>query len=974
MQQASSVVVNILVNSNTTTANASFNASMQNIVNSATRAAKDSALSFNSIFGANFFADLAANMVRSMTTGFHALVREAVASASRLESAFTGLETIGKNVGLSKGDASESVKNLDLVRNGLLSVTDAATSVKNLLATGFSLPQAVELISRFGDTAAFGRQAALSFGQAIASATEGIKNQNSLLVDNAGVTKNLSVILKERGFQIQDLSDKIKGAAAREALYQGLIKETSLQLGDANRLLSTTQGNLTRAATAQDMFLASLGKLITDSALAKAGLAGITASLEFMTKHTGAVVAFAAAIGLVTVATIAAASGLGVMTGAQIANAISSNVVVASMRAVVASMLAVRTAATLTAGTIAVATAGFGAIALVVGALVYTFYQLSTAQKEQVKTTQEGISAIVQQRDAALENVKAITSLNATQNAQAETMGIVKTLYQGLNLESRARVDSAQNEAAKIATLRQEYDLLAKSRNQELQATGRAVTQNLLAKVAEFNDLQNRINQALQSEAAARRREAEFTANPRDTVVQTGFDPRTGLAPTRTISAAASIADARRQAELSLSVYGELKEKQAAVAEEGRNLFRQQTQLAEALGGTSNGLIQNTFAFNNQSDAAAFAQASLANFANTMGLTKSATASTTNAIQAQVDALKSLTDFTEKRAKLGDINQAIAAEVASKGFDPLRAKSVLEELRKNDKEFDKAIKQQQVYDKALKGLNEEVLPKARSQRTQTELERLTRKTRDLTAAVEGFTNTNSKEFQLRFKVEELERVKRDFERLIDLRRELGIGLSRTLPTTAKGAREELDTLDRIKRVRDEILKIRNQEVDAAERLIVAQVAATEKVIDARTRADLAYFESIRARRDAEEQLTADIVSEIRKRETFQKDAVREQINAQAEAYKELLGEQTKRDQDRLKTIARLQLLAGEVFATNPILEAAGRISSSQATQSPVIQRLDKSNDLLKMILEAIRVSGAIGSDGPISAPFTGNLR
>jgi hypothetical protein len=48
-------------------------------------------------------------------------------------------------------------------------------------------------MNRFKDSAAFGKQGALSFGEAIRGATEGIKNGNSILVDNAGVTKNLSV-------------------------------------------------------------------------------------------------------------------------------------------------------------------------------------------------------------------------------------------------------------------------------------------------------------------------------------------------------------------------------------------------------------------------------------------------------------------------------------------------------------------------------------------------------------------------------------------------------------------------------------------------------------------------------------------------------------------------------------------------------------------------------------------------------------
>jgi hypothetical protein len=48
----------------------------------------------------------------------------------------------------------------------------------------------------------------------------GILQSNSILVDNAGITKNLSVILKERGFELQDLSDKGSPALSMSKVAQ----------------------------------------------------------------------------------------------------------------------------------------------------------------------------------------------------------------------------------------------------------------------------------------------------------------------------------------------------------------------------------------------------------------------------------------------------------------------------------------------------------------------------------------------------------------------------------------------------------------------------------------------------------------------------------------------------------------------------------------------------------------------------------
>ena len=162
--------------------------------------------------------------------------------ANKLQAAQLGLQGIATFKGIDKNDAVAAVQNLELVKNGLITVGDASLALKNLLASGFSLNESIDLIKGFGDSAAFGRQSSLEFGYAIASATEGIKNQNSILVDNAGVTKNLSLILKEAGFSEKDLGNVTTDASVRRALYNGLLKETTAFTGDAAKLTETFAG------------------------------------------------------------------------------------------------------------------------------------------------------------------------------------------------------------------------------------------------------------------------------------------------------------------------------------------------------------------------------------------------------------------------------------------------------------------------------------------------------------------------------------------------------------------------------------------------------------------------------------------------------------------------------------------------------------------------------------------------------------
>lgn len=211
--------------------------------------------------------------------------KEAVQAFNEVKNAELGLQSVAAFKGISGESATAALQNIQAVKDGLISVADASTALKNLLSRGFSLEQSVTILNRFADAAAFGRQGSLSLGEAVRSASEGVKNLNSVLVDNAGVTKNISVILKERGFQMEDLDDKVKGAAAREALYAGLVAETNAQVGDAAKLTNTFAGEQSKLDAAYQKVLASIGEIIASNPELKAGIEAITASLVEFAKN-----------------------------------------------------------------------------------------------------------------------------------------------------------------------------------------------------------------------------------------------------------------------------------------------------------------------------------------------------------------------------------------------------------------------------------------------------------------------------------------------------------------------------------------------------------------------------------------------------------------------------------------------------------------------------------------------------------------
>jgi len=207
------------------------------------------------------FGLLAERMARGLVGAFG----DTIAAANKLDAGLIGLASVAKAFGNDAGLAQESAK--ALAADGLMSVGDAATSLKNLLAAGFGLKEANDLMIAFKNSAAFGRQGSLDFGEAIRGATEGIKNGNSILVDNAGVTKNLSVMLTDAGYSAQDLSKASSDVNIRMAIYNGIIKETNPMLGDTARFLDTAAGKQAAFSAQIEIAQQKLGKAMQPALL-----------------------------------------------------------------------------------------------------------------------------------------------------------------------------------------------------------------------------------------------------------------------------------------------------------------------------------------------------------------------------------------------------------------------------------------------------------------------------------------------------------------------------------------------------------------------------------------------------------------------------------------------------------------------------------------------------------------------------------
>jgi len=199
-------------------------------------------------------------------------LREVVDSAQKFENALIGLKSVARATGQDVDAVALAAK--DLASDGLVPLNQVASSLKSLLASGLNLEQSVKLFNALKDSAAFNRQGFLGLGEAIEGAAQGIKNGNSILVDNAGITKNLSVLQKDYAASIGTTVGKLTEAQKIQAAYVGILKEAAIFSGDAAKLSDTYSGATARLGAAYDRLTASLGSFITQSSVIKSLVAG----------------------------------------------------------------------------------------------------------------------------------------------------------------------------------------------------------------------------------------------------------------------------------------------------------------------------------------------------------------------------------------------------------------------------------------------------------------------------------------------------------------------------------------------------------------------------------------------------------------------------------------------------------------------------------------------------------------------------
>ena len=165
--------------------------------------------------------------------GIVSWINWAVKEATNFENAFVGLKSIAEWTGKSFEWSKKFIQ--DFTKDWLMTAGDAATALKSLFQRGFSLEESVNLMNRFKDASSFGRQSALWLWEAVKWAAEWLKAENSMLVDNAGITQNVAKMWEIYAKEHNIKTDTMTLAQKREAEYQWVMRETKFQVWDATK-------------------------------------------------------------------------------------------------------------------------------------------------------------------------------------------------------------------------------------------------------------------------------------------------------------------------------------------------------------------------------------------------------------------------------------------------------------------------------------------------------------------------------------------------------------------------------------------------------------------------------------------------------------------------------------------------------------------------------------------------------------------
>ena len=183
-----------------------------------------------------------------------------ISTATEVENAWVGLNSIINGQGKSFNNAKKFIQ--EYISDGLVPLKNAVIAYKNLSLRGYNEEQIQKVMNALKNSATYARQSQYSLGDAISTATEGLKNENSIVVDNAGVTKNVAKMWEDYAKSIGVSYTSLTKEQKIQAEVNGILEETKFQMGDAEKYANTYSGKVAKLSASFTNLKVKIGNIL----------------------------------------------------------------------------------------------------------------------------------------------------------------------------------------------------------------------------------------------------------------------------------------------------------------------------------------------------------------------------------------------------------------------------------------------------------------------------------------------------------------------------------------------------------------------------------------------------------------------------------------------------------------------------------------------------------------------------------------
>jgi hypothetical protein len=198
------------------------------------------------------------SLVVGMTSGAMLMATKSfVESVKNYETAMLGVNVMAYTTGQSMDEATNIA--LKYAKTGLISITDSAKTLQNLLASGLNLDTADKLMQRMLDTSVFVREEQYTVGAALEKSSFGMRVLNERNIDAIGINQKLSETYAWYGASIGKAGGKLSELERHQAVVAFLMKESERYVGGADFMMNSFSGTLSRLSTNMEVLKIRMG-------------------------------------------------------------------------------------------------------------------------------------------------------------------------------------------------------------------------------------------------------------------------------------------------------------------------------------------------------------------------------------------------------------------------------------------------------------------------------------------------------------------------------------------------------------------------------------------------------------------------------------------------------------------------------------------------------------------------------------------